>query len=103
LWTIARIQLRLSDAEFGSLTPHEFFLLYDRWLETLEIEDARVAQFMCLYANAHSKKKFKPSDFMPNRRGPQKKERQTVEEQIAVAKKITLAFGGVVKKRKKPE
>lgn len=98
LWTIARMQLRLTDAEFGLLTPHEFFLLYDRWLENLEIEDARMAKFMCLYANAHSKKKFKPQDFMPNRRGT-KKQVQTVEEQLAVARRITEAFGGTVKRK----
>lgn len=66
-----------------------------------------LAQICSVIANVFKGKKGKPlkaADFMRFRR-PQKdkkqKRRQSAEEQMALAKAITLAYGGVVKERKK--
>lgn len=56
-----------------------------------------------MYRNAHRKKgekAFKVEQFLPDRRGGRKekapKKRQTWQEQLAVAKAITAAFGGKI-------
>lgn len=103
MWAVARIWLRLSDAEFWKLTPYEFGLLRDAYLDTLEVEDERWAVIYTMYRNSHRKKgekAFKVDQFIPDRRGGKKekapKKQQTWKEQLAVARAVTLAFGGRV-------
>lgn len=96
--------------EFWRLTPALFFELWQRWDEEQERADYRAAQIVCVIANVNRGKNKPPAkiqDFMPKRDRKKTKEgkkpKQTVDEQIAMARKITLAFGGTVKvKGKKP-
>jgi hypothetical protein len=65
------------------------------------------AQICSTLVNCHRGKASKPAkatDFMKYKRvksGKQAKQRQTMEEQMALAKQITLAYGGVVLDKKK--
>jgi hypothetical protein len=85
--------------------------LWERWDHEQEQQDYRAAQITCILANTNRRKgraAFPISDFMPKRtrreqQGASKgeKRKQTVVEQIAVAKAITLAYGGSITSKKK--
>jgi len=99
LWAVAEIELGKSRDEFGRLTPREFQALVDQRDTVEERLDFRAALIASTIANVNRTKKgkaWKISDFMPKRkrRGRKGKRKQTVREQIALAKAITLAFGG---------
>ena len=70
-------------------------------------EDWQLAQVCSTVANSAMGKKrkaLKPTDFMrfkPDVKKKDKNYRQPVEQQIALAKAITLAFGGTIKPKKK--
>jgi hypothetical protein len=92
----------LTIQEFYRLTPYEYLLLTEDYNEERETEDSRFALIAVLIANAHrgKRKAFKIEDFMPKRTGKRaEKPRQTVEEQLQVAKAITMAFGGSIAPR----
>ena len=105
VWRIAVVHIGISPEYFWTLTPFEFFELYDAYIERLEIEDARFAQLAAILANANRnqkkrKKPFTQAEFMPDRRGKRKaepKKKQTWQEQLEIAKALTLAFGGKLK------
>lgn len=98
----------MTTREFLRLTPALFFELWQRWDEDQERLDYRAAQIVCVLVNANRAKGKPPAkiqDFMPKRDRKKTKEgkkpKQSVAEQIAMARKITLAFGGTVKDKKK--
>lgn len=67
---MARFHLRLSDEEFGALTPRQFHLLLDRHRERAEHEHYLAALIAATTANfslGAPKKPLTPSDFMPSK------------------------------------
>lgn len=97
---IAIVSMKLSFQDFWEMTPKEFLLLYDRYIWELENEDYGYSLICSVLANVNSGKngkKFKAKDFMPDRR-PKDTKKQNWKEQLEIAKQITLAFGGHVKK-----
>lgn len=104
--SIAMYDFHISYRDFWRLTPALYLAVHDRHILALEEADARFAQLVCITANIHrgkNDKVFKLEDFLPKRRpkkpGQLEKTRQSVEEQIAMAKAITLKFGGTVASR----
>lgn len=85
------------------MTPCEFSELVRRKEIDEYQKDVRTAQITCVLANQNRKKgqkAYKITDFMPKRDiGVAQKRKQTVEEQIAIARSVTLAFGGKVSPR----
>lgn len=104
LWAIGRYDLHLSDDEFWSLSPVKYFALYERWERELDHADFMLAQICSVMWNSFRSKgkALKATDFMTYRRKDktQQKRRQSVEEQMAIAKAITIAFGGTVSDKK---
>jgi hypothetical protein len=101
LWSIGVVELHLSDERFFALTPVEFASLVRRLEVVAQTEDYRSAMIACILANQHrgkNKKPYKITDFMPKRDVGEvgKSRRQTVDEQIAIAKAVTKAFGGTI-------
>ncbi|HEU0139612.1 MAG TPA: phage tail assembly chaperone [Bryobacteraceae bacterium] len=43
LWSTGRYDLRLSDEEFWSMTPREFYALHRRYRDSIELLDTLVA------------------------------------------------------------
>ena len=107
LWAVARYDLRLTEEEFWRLTPRQFFALQDRWLNEVEIRDYHAALVATILANIHrpkTKKPFKITDLMPDRRGRKAAEpKQTWQQQLALVKQLHLLFGGAPPKPKKKE
>lgn len=101
LWAVAEIELGKSRDEFGVLTPREFQALIDQRDIVEERADFRAALVASTIANVNrpkNRRAWKISDFMPKRqrRGRKGKKKQTVREQISLAKAITVAFGGKI-------
>jgi hypothetical protein len=71
LWSSARYDLHLSDAEFWSLTPRQFHALLHRHKQRLERDNYLVGMVASVTANfsmAHPDPPLSASDFMLNRR-----------------------------------
>lgn len=92
------------------MTPRQYDALKERFDIEQERRDFRAAQIACILANANRAKSAKPyklEDFMPKYATKRKKETasgrpvMSVEQMKAIAKEITLAFGGKVKEKKK--
>jgi nucleoside recognition membrane protein YjiH len=100
LWAIGRYHLGLSDKDFWKLIPANFFSLYEQYEIALEQRDFMAAQICCSIANAFrgKGKAAKVTDFMAFSRKNKKKskQRQSMEEQMEIAKAITVAFGGAI-------
>ena len=67
---MARFHLRLSDEEFGALTPRQFHLLLARHREKTDQEHylaALIASTVANFSLGAPKKPLRPSDFMPTR------------------------------------
>lgn len=97
---IAIVSMKLTFQDFWEMTPKEFLDLYDRYIWELENTDYGYSLVCSILANVNSGKsgkKYKAKDFMPDRR-PKDKKKQNWKEQLEIAKQITLAFGGHVKK-----
>ncbi len=97
---IAVVSMRLQVEDYWDMTPKEFLLLYDRYVWELENSDYGPALVSSIIANVNTGKggkKYKAKDFMPNRR-PKDTKVQNWRTQLEIAKQITLAFGGEVKK-----
>lgn len=109
LWSIAIVHLNIRESEFWRLTPAKWYLLWECWDDNEERLDFRSAQLAAILLNKDrpkGKKAVQPKELMPDRskyrNRPQKqKPRQSVAEQIAIAREITLAFGGKVIDKKK--
>ena len=74
----------------------EFNELSKRHLRQDEKEDSRVALLCAVIVNSHrgkKGKKVKPQDFMPGK----KKKKESWQEQLGEAKRITALFGGSIK------
>lgn len=101
MWAIARFDLQLPEKEFWQLTPRQFEALSLRMVRAGDMADFRSAQICALLNNIFSKRKRKPKDFMPGLlgRGGGGARRQTPEEMLEVAKRITLLLGGKVSAR----
>lgn len=104
VWATGRYDLRLSEKEFWQTTPVQFNALLLRKQEADNQADLRTAQIVCILANIYRKKgsrQFRPQDFMPGlvATKPARPRRQTPEEILAVAKRITLLLGGKVSSR----
>lgn len=83
------------------MTPRQFAQLQEVVIRGREIEFERgdfhagvVASTIANVNRARGQKAFKPSDFMPKKPAPKRK--QTIEEQMALAAAITKANGGKV-------
>lgn len=85
----------LSDADFWELSFKEFAALQDRHNLAERREYERTAMIMCSIYNvnrAKGAKVIKVEDIIGN----SKPKRQSVEQQIALAKQLTLMFGGKI-------
>lgn len=92
----------MSGVEFWACTPRQFTAMQEVVSRQREIANERadfhagvVASTIANVNRAKNQKAFKPADFMPAKKAKPKK-RQTVEEQMALAKAITRANGGKV-------
>lgn len=99
LWSFGRYALRLTDAEFGALSPRELQALIDRHDEERFREDWRAALICSVLANISrdSSKRpepFKISDFMPG------KPSEPVEQEWETQKAIFGAFSEAAKQGK---
>jgi hypothetical protein len=68
LWAIARFDLRLSDNEFGSFTPHLFDLLLQRKQAADRLEYYRtgiIAAAVVNFSMGRPEKPMSPLDFVP--------------------------------------
>ncbi len=94
MWAFGRYDLGLGEEEFWHLTPRQWGALIERWEEAQEWKDYRVGIIASTIVNTTPRKKgsklYKPEDFMPTKG---RKGKQTVEEQLAIAKAITAGFG----------
>lgn len=104
LWSFARQNLRLSDAEFWDYTPREIKWLIDRAddtaRDTAHADDRRAATICMVLANINRDPERRPSpftieDFMPIR-GDEPVKEQSWETQKAI-------FGAIAAVAKKEE
>ena len=86
----------LTPGEFWRLTPRTWGVLVEGYKERERRLDYRNGLLCAVIANCQRDPKkgrpFQPQDFMPIDR-----REQSVQEQVAVAKALTLAFGGEVR------
>jgi len=95
--------LGLKPNEFYSMLPKDYYDFAEQQVKRLENEnkatDMRLANFMCLFANANRDKKtkatpFKVEDFMPQ----EKKEKKPMDINVMakMLETFTIAHGGDV-------
>lgn len=87
------------------MLPVNYFALYEQYEIELEQRDFMAAQICCTVANSFrgkGSKASKPEQFMKWKRAKNRKndkrsqQKQTMEEQMAIAKALTVAYGGVI-------
>jgi hypothetical protein len=88
-WSVARVQLGLTDGEFFALTPRQFHLLVDQHRERVEHQELLsgiIASTVANWSMTGPRKALTPSDFMPSRRqakAEQKKKPRVNRKRIA--------------------
>ena len=96
MWAFGRYDLGLSEEGLLSLTMREYYALAKRCREVRRWSDSQTALLCAVVVNMLQDPKNprkKVTDFMPGI----PKRKQTVQEMMAVAKRLTLAHGGEVK------
>lgn len=92
LWSIARYDLGVSEAEFWGMTPRTLDALLGRRAIEQQMQDYRAGLIAMLVHNAHAKSAKSIADFFPSlKTGPRE---QTPEEMLAVAEQLNQLFGG---------
>ncbi|MDD4986684.1 MAG: hypothetical protein PHQ43_13065 [Dehalococcoidales bacterium] len=91
VWSIARYDLQLSEAEFWDMSVDEFDALLKRHNLRLEREDARAALICSVMANIFrgKGKPYRVKDFMPGKA----KRKQTPAEMVEILKGFTAIRG----------
>lgn len=102
LWAIGRIDLRLSDADFGKLTPR----LFDALLARKEAQDTReniragvVAAAVVNFSMVHPDKPVSPMDFVPQGRHSKKAAAEEVDMRTWSAEEQTKYIKSLFKKK----
>jgi len=104
LWTIGRVDLRLSDAEFWALTPRQFFFLSDRAYHNALLAQANVCRTLA-ELKRDSKKRADPyrlDEFLPQVRS---KIMDPVQAKLAEVKRLKAAADvafGMLGARRRP-
>lgn len=96
LWSFARVNLRLNEEEFWSLTLAQLNVLAERYMERQQIEDARVGRICAVIANVNRDPKKHPRAYQPRDFMPRKRERLTPDQWRERLVAINAAFGGEV-------
>jgi hypothetical protein len=101
---MARIDFRLTEREFWTLTPRQFEALAQRKNKEYELiakqeerADHRAALICSVIANVNrpkNKKRVKPEDFLGKKHKGQPQKRKTWQEQLAFVEQLNAAFGG---------
>jgi hypothetical protein len=83
-WSSARIHLRLTDRQFGAITPRQFYQLLDRHRETVNLQKSLFGIVAAAVANfsGHASKHLHASDFT-GKTGDEKPKRQTYKDKVA--------------------
>jgi len=94
MWAIGRYDLGLTEQEFWKMTLRQFSLMVDRRNKRDEVErdraDFHAALICSVVASCHSKKSWKPKEFMPTYTNTE----QTWEEQLNYIQILNAAMGG---------
>lgn len=92
----------MTSGEFWACTPRQFMELRevvvrerDATNERADFHAGVVASVIANTNRSKGQKAFTPQDFMPRKKPPPRK-RQTIDEQMALARAITRANGGKV-------
>jgi hypothetical protein len=99
LWSVARYDLRLSDAEFYALIPRQLDALVkrkERETEANEFLFGQLTSYLINFSMARPKRAVSPADFMPSQWGKKprqiRKRKMTKRERDRIAARLNAFF-----------
>lgn len=93
LWSVGRFDLRLTDEEFWTMVPRQYYALMERFHQSKLRAEHGPALIATILARAHGSKRSKMSDFMPSWEASSK-QGTTWQDQLAKVRALHVALGG---------